>query len=288
MMTRRTFIKRALCAAGGASFAGVYPAFVEAQRVHVSRLSLPVTNLPRALDGFTIAHLTDLHRSPFVSRRYLRHCIDMANSPEPDLIVFTGDYITHGMHLRTPGYSGDFNIGDPAEYLAECASCMSRAHAKYGVFATLGNHDHWYDGQLVTDAIETAGITVLRNQNTRVRVDGETLPIVGLGDLYTEGVDFSRSFARVEAPFTLVLMHNPDSFAGWPREGAHLILAGHTHGGQVNLPFLGAPITPSRFVQGVFRRGDTTMYVNRGVGVIFPPVRINCPPEIALIELRRA
>jgi predicted MPP superfamily phosphohydrolase len=288
MMTRRTFLKRALWATAGASYAGVYPALVEPHRVQVSRLRLAIPNLPRALEGFAVAHLTDLHRSPFVSERYLHHCINVANALEPDLIAFTGDYITHGMHFRNQLYKGDINLGDPAEYLDECSRCMGRARAKHGVFASLGNHDHWYDGDRVTSAIEAAGIPVLRNQNVSVNVNGESLPVVGLGDLYTEGVDFQRSFADIDSAFSLVLMHNPDSFAGWSRTGAHLILAGHTHGGQVNIPLLGSPITPSRFMQGIFSHDYTTMYVNRGIGLIFPPLRINCPPEIALIELRRS
>ena len=288
MISRRTFLKRTLWAAGGAGLSSFHPLLIEPHHVQISRFGLHVPNLPPAFERLTIAHMTDLHRSPFVSLDYLNHCVATANALQPDLTVFTGDYITHGMRFRNPLIHGDFDLGNPGEFTDQCARCMGRARAKYGVFASLGNHDHWFDGNRVTKSIESAGIPVLRNQNTTVRINGERLPIVGLGDLYTEGVDFHRAFTGVHEPFSLVLMHNPDSFESWPRSGSHLILAGHTHGGQVNIPFLGAPLSPSRFDQGLFHRGDTTMYVNRGLGLICPPIRFNCPPEIALIQLQCA
>jgi predicted MPP superfamily phosphohydrolase len=277
-----------MMAAGGASLCGVYPAGIEPHRVTVNKLRLAIRDLPCAWDGLTIAHMTDLHRSPFVSLKYLNDCVATANSLRPDLAVFTGDYITHGMRFRNRLVHADIDIGNPAELTQQAAQCMARARATYGVFASLGNHDHWFNGDRVTKAIESAGVPVLRNQNTAVTINGESLPIVGMGDLYTEGVDFERAFAGVNAPFSLVLMHNPDSFGSWARPGSHLVLAGHTHGGQVNLPLLGSPLSPSRFVQGLFRHADSMMYVNRGLGLIFPPIRINCPPEIALIQLQRA
>jgi predicted MPP superfamily phosphohydrolase len=118
------------------------------------------------------------------------------------------------------------------------------------------------------------------------------LAVVGLGDYWTEGVKVNRAFGRLDLPVALVLMHNPDFFPLWRRPGTNVILAGHTHGGQVTLPWLGTPLVPSMFgrkyVRGLFRRGDTWMYVNRGLGVVAPPVRLNCPPEITLIHLHCA
>ena len=283
-ISRRKFLKRVAWATGATGLGCLYPAYIEPHHVQVSRLRYAVPNLPYAWDGMTIAHLTDLHRSAFVGLDYLNRCIDVANALHPQLTIFTGDYITHGLHFP----HADISVGNTPRFLGECVRCMARARAPLGVLATLGNHDHWYNGDRVTAAIQSAGIPVLRNQNTRITVNGEALSIVGLGDLCTEGVDLRRAFQGVDDPFSLVLTHNPDVFASWARPGAHLILAGHTHGGQVNLPFVGAPIVPSRYVRGFFRRGDSTMYVNRGVGLIFPPVRFNCPPEIALIQLQRA
>jgi predicted MPP superfamily phosphohydrolase len=292
-ISRRKFLKRlilstALAGAGGA----FYSAVVEPRLVHVRRMRIPVQRLPKALDGLTIAHLTDLHRSRVISAEFLAKCIVMANGLSPDIMVFTGDYLTHHDHF---GRLGDLFLGErlpPAEFARQCAECMSRARAKHGVFASLGNHDHWFDANVVTKTIESAGIPVLRNENRTVQINGEPLAIVGLGDLWTEGVNITRAFRNVDSTFSIVLMHNPDSFEHWPREGSHLILAGHTHGGQVNIPLLGPPLVPSRYGQryahGLFVRGETHMYVNSGLGMIPPAVRFNCPPEIALLQLQKA
>lgn len=280
-LTRRQFLRRAFWSTAALGLGGAaYTKLIEPHRVQVSHVNVPLPGLPRALDGLTVAQLTDLHHSALVSRPYLQRCINRVNALAPDLIVFTGDYLT------------DDGSEDPATLVHESAECLAGARARYGVFASLGNDDHWFDGDLVTKLIERAGVPVLRNQNTTVTIRGAPFPVVGLGDLWTEHVDFQKAFAGISDLPALVLMHNPDTFEHWPRPGTHLILAGHTHGGQVNLPMFGAPVVPSRYgqkyAQGLFRRGDSTMYVNRGLGVLWPGVRFNCRPEIALFHLHSA
>jgi hypothetical protein len=267
-----------------------YVTLVEPKQLEVNQVVVNCRGLPSTLDGLRIVHLTDLHRSRFVSSRYLEQAIEVANDQRPDLIVFTGDYITHG---RTPRGNVIYGTAAGAQSLmADAARCMGKARARYGVFASLGNHDHWHDGDGCARAIAEAGVPVLRNESAMIEVKGTTVPVVGLGDLWTEGVNFQKAFARVTQPFSVVLMHNPDSFEHWPRNGGHLILSGHTHGGQVNIPFMGAPIVPSRYGQkyahGLIGRGDCWMYVSRGIGLIYPPVRFNCRPEIAVLEVRCA
>jgi predicted MPP superfamily phosphohydrolase len=300
-VTRRTFLKRlfwssAIVGAGGA----LYPTLIEPRLVHVRRVPIRIQGLPSALNGLTIAHLTDLHRSRLVSSEYISECIDIANALNPDLMVFTGDYMTSGIHISKthhPYFARCVHAvfketAPPAEMVHDCARCMGKSRAKYGVFASLGNHDNWYNGDAVANAIESVGIPVLRNASQTIHVNGQPLAIVGLGDFWTDGVDIWSAFQNVDAPFSLVLMHNPDSFEDWSRQGSHLILAGHTHGGQVVIPFVGPLHVPSlygpKYAHGLFARGDTHMYVNRGVGLIAPPVRFNCPPEIALLELQKA
>jgi predicted MPP superfamily phosphohydrolase len=289
-LTRRQFLRRAFWSTAAFGLGGTaYVTLIEPHRVQISHLSIPLPGLPRALDGVTIAHLTDLHRSTLVSRRYLAHCVATVNRLAPDLIVFTGDYLTHARSERARFAYGTV---DPSELARECADCMGQARARYGVFATLGNHDHWFDAKVVTAHIERAGIPVLRNQTVTATVRGAPLPVVGLGDLWTEGVNFHQAFAGIADGPAVVLMHNPDAFEHWPRNGADLVLAGHTHGGQVNLPLVGPPIVPSRYgqkyAQGLFRRGNATLYVNRGLGVLWPGVRFNCRPEIAVFHLHCA
>lgn len=275
-------------------FAGLgYSWLVEPAWVEISRVRVPIHKLPRSFEGLTIAQLSDLHRSTVVGASYLEHCVELANALQPDIMVFTGDYLTHALKGSLKGYlvyDAPYDSHDKVpELLRDVTRIIGRARAKLGVFAVLGNHDHWYDGNAVTLALQAAGAAVLRNAATEVRVGGEPLPIVGLGDVWTDGADCRRAFAGVNAPFTLTLMHNPDLFEEWPQPGAHLILAGHTHGGQVELPVVGQPFVPSRYGQkyarGLCRNGDAVMYVNRGVGHIFPPMRFNCRPEISLFQL---
>lgn len=285
-LTRRQFI-RASVALG---FAGLgYSVLVEPSWVEICRVRVPIRRLPRSFVGLSVVQLSDLHRSAVVSAAYLEHCVELANALQPDLMVFTGDYLTHALAGSLKGQMV-YDARDKAlELLRDVAKIIGRARAKLGVFAVLGNHDHWYDANAVTSALQAAGVTVLRNAHAEVRVGGESLPIVGLGDDWTEGADCQRAFAGVDASFTLTLMHNPDLFERWPQSGAHLILAGHTHGGQLKLPVIGAPVVPSRYGQryarGLFRRGDAVMYVNRGVGALFPPMRFNCRPEISFFQL---
>ena len=140
-------------------------------------------------------------------------------------------------------------------------------------------------------ALRGVGVTVLRDEHTAVRIHGEPLPVVGIDDPWGGWANMPRAFAGVDAPFVLVLMHRPDFFEHWVRKGSHLLLAGHTHGGQINLPLVG-PLVMSRYGRkyphGLFRRDDVQMYVNRGLGVTPPAVRLNCPPEISLIRLEAA
>lgn len=299
-VTRRTFLKRLLWSSAAAAAGGLtYSTLIEPRFAHVRRIPVVIQGLPSAFHGLTIAHLTDLHRSRVVSSEYLSECIATANALKPDLMFFTGDYLTVGHHLSHHyphiGRLAEFlfqETSPPAEMLHECALCMSQSRAKYGVFASLGNHDNWFDGDAAANAVESVNIPVLRNTSQTIRINGEPLAIVGLGDFWTDGVDVVRAFRNVDTPFSLVLMHNPDSFEDWWQKGSHLILAGHTHGGQVVIPFYGPPHVPSQYGQkyahGLFTRGETQMYVNRGVGMIAPPVRFNCPPEIALLQLQKA
>ena len=292
-LNRRAFLKKALWS-GAALTAGTaaYATWVEPAWVQVNRVRVAVRGLPRAFDGLTIAHLSDLHRSYAVSSAYLNRCIDLANALEPDLMVFTGDYLTYILDLRAvlePAVISDRRKAP--DYVRDVAACIGRARARHGVFACLGNHDRWFSAGTVADALRGAGATVLRDAHTVVNVHGEPLPIVGIDDPWGGWANTTRAFAGVEAPFVLALKHRPDFFEHWVRRGAHLILAGHTHGGQIRLPWV-KPFIRSRYGRkyphGLFHRDDVHLYVTRGVGVTPPSVRFNCPPEIALLRLETA
>jgi predicted MPP superfamily phosphohydrolase len=213
-----------------------------------------------------------------VPLEYLERSVRRVNAERPDLVALTGDYVT---------------LGKRKEFIEPVAAALGKLRAPLGVFASLGNHDVWVDGPLMQQALERHGCAVLRNRGTAVVRGGARLGVVGLGDQWTEEIDFARGFRGVpEGRPSLILMHNPDAFEDWPAGHPGLILAGHTHGGQVAIPGYGPPFVPSRYgnkyARGLFQRAGTAMYVNRGVGTAIIAVRFMVRPEIAILTLRPA
>ncbi len=278
-LSRRDFLIRT-AAAGVAMAAGsaTYGYAVESEWVEVTRRTLAIPGWPRAFDGLRVAHITDLHHSPIVPLQYLESCCSRINAERPDLVALTGDYVTRGK---------------PEEFIPPVAAALGKLRAPLGVFASLGNHDLWVDGPAMQRALERHGCTVLRNRWAEVALPGGRLSVVGLGDLWTEGVNLPSAFQGIsEARASLILMHNPDTFEEWPAGHRGLILAGHTHGGQVAIPGFGPPFVPSRYGQkyarGLFRKPEATMYVNRGLGCIQLQVRLFARPEIAFLTIHPA
>ncbi len=293
-ISRRKFLKRltfrATFVVTGAGLGG----WIGAHRVEVTRTRIAVAGLPRGLEGFTILQMSDFHHSGVVSAEYLTKCVDLANAENPNLIALTGDFITGPRVQGSPAYAAvGMSVRQTERYLKRCIEILTPLRASHGVFAVLGNHDGWFDFDKVVAAIGQTDWRLLRDEHQVVDVGEERLQVVGLRDLYCEDIDLGRAFRGVEpALATVVLMHNPDLFAEVAVRNPALILAGHTHGGQVSLPFIGPPIVPSKFgakyAAGLFRMGNTQMYVNRGLGVILPPIRFRVRPEISLFTLARA
>ena len=231
------------------------------------RIALP--RLPEALDGLRIIQLTDLHRSRFTSDRLIRQAIALANEANPDLILLTGDYVTH-------------NRKD----IAPIADMLAGLRARLGIFAVLGNHDYSTDGPSVERALTLSGITVLSNKS--VCVPGG-LRIVGLDDDRFKRTDVARAFSQVEpdAPI-LVMAHNP-AVAEWVTDYECVVFSGHTHGGQIRVPILTARkirgIGAKHYQAGWYTVGKAKLYVNRGIGQVGLPMRFRCRSEIALFTL---
>jgi len=278
-MTRRDFLIR--CAAAGVAAAtggGAYAYAVESRWVEVTRRTVAVPGWPAAFDGLRVAHLTDLHHSPIVPLAYLDSCVALVNAERPDVVALTGDYVTRK---------------ESRDFIEPMAAAAGKLAAPLGVFATLGNHDMWVDGPAVRGALARHGCAVLGNRSVELARSGARLSVVGIGDLWTEGVNLRAAFRGVPAGrASLVLMHNPDLFERWPAALPGLVLAGHTHGGQVVLPGFGPPYIPSRYgrkyAKGLFQRPGASMYVNRGLGTLHLPVRLFARPEIALLTIRSA
>jgi predicted MPP superfamily phosphohydrolase len=208
----------------------------------------------------------------------LEAIVAKTNAAKPDVIVLLGDYVIQGVK------GGRFVSPE------ESARVLAGLKAPLGVWAVLGNHDWWLDGERVQRALEGAGISVLEDEAKPLSGRGP-LWVAGLGDLWTRQADIAKALRRVpEKHPVLLLTHNPDVFPGVPA-GVSLTLAGHTHGGQVALPFLGRPIVPSRYKQrfayGLIEEDDRLLFVTGGLGTSILPVRFRVPPEVVVLTLRR-
>jgi predicted MPP superfamily phosphohydrolase len=235
----------------------------------VTRADVPCAALPDALDGLRIGLITDTHHSTFTSLPFIESAVSLLQREAPDLVVLGGDYVT----LRN------------RRYIPDAATPFARLNAPQGVFGILGNHD---DGVEVPRVLRRAGVIVLDDTRTRLRVRGEVIDLIGV-DYWTRRFDDIRRVARGHAPFSILLAHDPRRLQEAAALRLPLVLSGHTHGGQVAMPVLGA-VAARKFpvAEGLGRKGDTSLFVSRGVGTVLVPCRIGCPPEVAVVTLRRA
>jgi len=241
---------------------------------------VPIARWPDDLGPLRIAALADLHTgAPHITLEKVRAIVASVNAAQPDLIVLLGDYVIHGV------------VGGRFVEIEPIAAALGDLRAPLGVFAVLGNHDWWYDGARTIRALETVGIRVLEDAATAVTVRGRSLWLAGVGDVRTRHAAVARALAAVpdRAPL-IVITHNPDLFARLP-DRVLLTLAGHTHGGQVNLPVLGRLIVPSRFGEryaiGHVHEDGRDLFVSPGIGTSIVPVRFRVPPEISLLTVGR-
>ncbi len=274
-LTRRQFLS-GLAAAPlvAVSATTAYSSFIEPYHYQLTETDIPVRDLPQSFDGFRIAQISDVHHSRIVSIEEVRRVVELAQRARADMIVLTGDYTT--AYRR---------------YIEPCAEALGTLHAPEGVWAVLGNHDHYTDPQLTTRALERAHINVLNNANTIVRRGADALQLIGIDDWDWNGTDWPRAFHGVDRKLASILLsHQPRVLDLAETQNVSLILSGHTHGGQIRLPLIGAPARFSKqlkYLRGLYERNGTQLYVSRGTGVIGLPVRLGVPPEIAVLRLRR-
>lgn len=252
---------------------------IEPSRLVLHQETIQLENWPQELNGLRVAVISDIHAGgPFIDGKKLRLIVERTSQLQPDLIVLLGDYMSPN--------SWHSHRVEP-EIIAEA---LKDLRAPLGVYSVLGNHDWWYDGQKVRRALEQKGITVLDNEVAEVKWRGTSFWLVGLSDLWTRPQHIEESIAKVpQGKPVIALTHNPDIFPGIPRS-VPLLLAGHTHGGQVNLPLIGRPIEPSdfgqRYAAGHIFENDHHLFVTTGIGTSILPVRFRVPPEIVLLTLR--
>ncbi len=256
-----------------------YGALVERTNFQVNEIDVPLAGLHRDLDGLRLLLLSDIHLGMFLSERELARMIDAACELEPHAAFATGDFIS--------------TFGDPLE---ASIRQVARVKADAGMLGCLGNHERYAHAEdEATRLAARAGIPILRGQARQLRFGNATLNVAG--------VDYQRSSERraylagaerlIEpGAFNLLLSHNPDVFPVAARQGWSLVLAGHTHGGQVNVEILDRSISPAAFltpyVRGLYHIGPSAEYVTRGIGTVGIPARLGSPPEISLLRLRKA
>ena len=252
--------------------------FIEPNRLVVQQATIQIDNWPKELSGLRIAMIGDIHTGgPFIDDNKLRKIVELTNQQNPDLIVLLGDYMSPNSwhsHRVEPEVT---------------AAAMKNLRAPLGVYTVLGNHDWWYNGAKVRRAFEDNGIPVLDDEVAEIKWRDKSFWLAGLADLWTRPQHISETVAKVPPGATVIaLTHNPDIFPNLPRS-VPLLLAAHTHGGQVNLPLIGTPIVPSRFgpkyTRGHVFENDHHMYVTSGIGTSIMPIRFRVTPEIVILTI---
>ena len=276
-LTRRQFLSGLVAAPLVAvSASSAYSRLIEPYSYWISETDIFIRNLPQRFEGFRITQLTDIHHSRILGINEVRRVVALAQETKPDMVVLTGDYTT-----------------SYRRYIEPCAEALSGLSAPEGVWAVLGNHDHYTDPELTTRALQRNRIAVLNNMHTTIQRGPDALQLSGIDDWTWNAVDWVRAFSGLKPNLpTILLSHQPSVLDLEQTRGIDLILSGHTHGGQVKFPLLGAPARFAtddlKYARGLFWGGRTQLYVSSGTGVIGLPVRFGVRPEITVLCLRTA
>ena len=285
--SRRQFLEQTAMVVSAAPFlVSAYGLLYGRLNLEITRQRLKLARLPKAFHGFRIAQLSDIHIGPFMPAEEIRKYVQITNELRPDLVLLTGDFITWDPETQEP-----------------VVEALSGLKAPFGVLGCLGNHELWYEVEdSITRLFAGRGIRMLRQASAELHSGGETLNFIGVdfqsvramgppgvrsARKYLEGVE---SLMQPESA-NILLSHNPNTFDRAAELGIDLSLAGHTHGGQVTLEFIHPSLSPSRlitdYVTGWFKKSESQLYVNRGIGTMFVPIRVGAPPEITVFELVR-
>lgn len=269
-------------AATGVAAVGIDSVAIEPNLPHIVRVEIPLRRWPEHMDGFTIALLSDFHYDHNFSIHPIHSAIPMVNDLKPDLIVFTGDFVSLPLFKEK-----DETV---AAHAGPCGELLRQMHAPHGLWAVLGNHDVFSDPDRVTDSLRGQGIQVLANQSAPIEANGARFWLAGVNDVLGEHADLNATLHAIpKDEATVLLVHEPDYadyVSGFPVD---LQLSGHSHGGQVRIPLLPVfylPALARKYVKGLFHIGPLTLYTNIGLGTVAFPVRLNCPPEITFITVR--
>ena len=282
---RRKFLERTTAVAAGAPFvAGAYGLLYGRLNLETTAQIIRLPRLPRAFEGFRICQLSDIHIGPFMPAEEIRKYVAIANAQKADMVVLTGDFVTFDASTQQA-----------------VVEALSGLHAPFGKYGCLGNHDSWTGVEdSITELLRQTGVRILRGANVPIATHGESFNLIGVDfqspRRFGPSAAVAHLLGNIEGVIdrdrvNILLSHNPDTFDRAAELGIDLSLAGHTHGGQAALEFISPEIAPSRlvtpYVAGWFRKPGGQLYVNRGIGTIFIPIRIGAPPEITIYSLSR-
>jgi predicted MPP superfamily phosphohydrolase len=251
-----------------------YGVLVRRRWYRVVKREVRIPDLDPRLDGMTVAHLSDLHIGGLTPRSWGLAWSRAANRRDPDLAVVTGDLVTSG-----------------TDFHGEVADVLGELRARMGVFVSLGNHDYFGDGEALASRLRNGGVRVLRNEGVVLERDGAKIWLAAIDDTWTRRDDMEMAVrGRPEGATTILLAHDPRTFEAASETGAELVLSGHTHGGQIALPFASRAVSLATFVYryrlGFYRRGRSVLYVHPGLGTTGPPIRLGVAPEVTILVLR--
>jgi predicted MPP superfamily phosphohydrolase len=273
-MNRRQFLKKVLWGGTATALVGMYPLFIERYIITVNHYTIPVPNLPHEFEGLRVIHLTDLHYGPLMPLEILDNVIQKTNELEKDIIVCTGDYVRGAAAARK---------------IDSIWSVMANLRAPEGVYTVLGNHDHWASTEQSVHCLNKSGHINLRHTVVPLSRNGKTLWFGGAGDLWEDHVNLDQVLKDVpDDACRIVLAHNPDTADTDYTTRVDLMISGHTHGGQVKIPFIGTPVLPVKnkaYSSGFVRSRKTAVFISRGIGWAGLPIRFNCFPEIAILSM---
>jgi predicted MPP superfamily phosphohydrolase len=288
MLSRRSLLKGGLMALGAATVSSCNRTVGVTETVEVTYADIQIPNLPASFDGMTVTLASDFHSSPYMSKADLKNIVNRINDLKSDVILLPGDFITSDIDELPP-----------------VLETFSELKAKHGIFASTGNHDHDVSADIVSEGLEDAGITMIRNENKALILNGEKLFLLGVDDDASETIlDFVKGkyAPHIDETFkglpsdaaTILLCHRPYHFDEYAQTKIGFMVSGHTHGGQIVLARIGnTPITmcslASKYIDGFYNshtaEHSSRMYVSRGLGVVDIPFRVNCPPEIVQFTL---
>ncbi|MFC1728824.1 metallophosphoesterase [candidate division KSB1 bacterium] len=253
--------------------ASTYAVIFSSRDFYINTMELHFPRLPENLRGLKIAQVSDYHCSMYTTTEVIAQTVGIVNDAKPDFIFLTGDFVPR-----------------EADYIYPCMDAVKNFKARYGTFATLGNHDYWADAPLITREIERHGIPVFVNRGVTLNIRDEKLNILGVDDLWEGTPDINAALKTVEkGPFNILMSHQPPYWDEVTKHGIELTLSGHTHGGQIGVELLGMGYHVgelfNKYNKGLFKSSGCMLYVNQGIGFTGPPIRVNTPPEITLITL---